>query len=207
MNILRLSTFLLITMMLVPIDSSAHCKRNHADYGPHCGVTEPPDPGGDQAVYTAELTMGGFIFGPMLVTPKKRGGIYHSEDSLEMSRPLSDDPDDLAAWNSVFLACIGQLFLGDISGVFVDNWNIHGSTDIRIRFKNVSAFELLGVRIDFDLFGAPGTDPFLPAIGETSDFALNTYEIFGDEKRGPSCRSNGIPLLYPNSMLEIKRTQ
>jgi len=159
-------------------------------------------------VYMAELTMGGFIFGPMLVTPKKRGGIYHSEDSLEMSQPLlPDDPQDLAAWNSVFLACIGQLSLGDISRVFVDNWNIHGSTDIRIRFKNVSAFELPGVRIDFDLFGPPGTHPFLPAIGETSDFALNTYEIFGDEKRGPSCRSSGTPLLDPISILKIKRTK
>ena len=36
MNIRRLSIFLLITMMLVPIDVSAHCKGKHTGNHPHC---------------------------------------------------------------------------------------------------------------------------------------------------------------------------
>ena len=50
MNILRLSTFLLITMMLVPIDASAHCKGKHTGDHEHCtggggsNDTTPPDP-------------------------------------------------------------------------------------------------------------------------------------------------------------------
>ncbi len=198
----------LLTFGLSTSITSAHEDPKKPCTGHHQGDEgcEGGSGDGDSAVYTAELTMGGFIFGPMVVTPKKRGDIYHSDNSLSMSQPNSD-PQDLAAWNSVFLACIGQLFLGDISGVFVDNWNIHGSTDIRIRFKNVSVVELPRVRIDFDLFGELGSDPFLPASGDTSVFALNTYEIFGDEKRGPSCRSSGNPLLFPNSILTIKRTK
>ena len=45
MNIIRLLTFLIITMILVPIDSSAHCKPNHHIHGAHCDTPEPPDPG------------------------------------------------------------------------------------------------------------------------------------------------------------------
>jgi hypothetical protein len=44
MNILRISTFLLVTMMLVPIDASAHCKGKHSEGHPHCDTGDPPDP-------------------------------------------------------------------------------------------------------------------------------------------------------------------
>ncbi len=207
MNISRISslslTIVLFTLgvLVLPVNTASpeHCKGKHRK-------DEGCNGSGDSAVYTAELTMGGFIFGPMVVTPKKRGDIYHSDDSVSMSQPDSD-PQDLAAWNSVFLACIGQLSLGDISGVFVDNWNMHGEAgEIRIRFKNVSVDKLPRVRIDFDLFGERGDDPFVPASGNTSVFTMNTYVIFGDEKRGPSCRSSGDPDLYPISVLKIKRT-
>jgi hypothetical protein len=43
-NILRLSAFLFITMMLVPIDASAHCKGKHGEGHPHCDTGDPPDP-------------------------------------------------------------------------------------------------------------------------------------------------------------------
>jgi hypothetical protein len=55
MNILRLSILLLITVMLVPFDASAHCKGKHTGDHPHCvGGGDPPDPGGSadpQLVY------------------------------------------------------------------------------------------------------------------------------------------------------------
>ncbi len=57
MKILRLSTFLIITMMLVPIDSSAHCKPNHPVHGAHCDdPPEPPDPGGGDGLLRVNVT-------------------------------------------------------------------------------------------------------------------------------------------------------
>ena len=44
MNTLRLSIFLLITIMLVPIDATAHCKGKHGEGHPHCDTGDPPDP-------------------------------------------------------------------------------------------------------------------------------------------------------------------
>jgi WD40 repeat protein len=52
MNILRVSTFLLIMMMLVPIDASAHCDGKHTGSHPHCVGGDPggEDPTADPAL-------------------------------------------------------------------------------------------------------------------------------------------------------------
>ncbi len=214
MSILRLSTFLLITMMLVPIDSSAHCKPSHPVHGAHCGPTEPPDPGGG-GEYEAALTSGGFIVSPKDVTPNSEGNSLYGDVPLTMSRGSEN-----MAWDVVFAGCTG--LLSKVTGptdtftVKGGNWHINGGagSEIRIRFKNVD-FNTRGVDINFDLIGEKGIDesgnpvPVLPDCVKPSKFFLDRFSIFGQAKKGlkaPSCNVQGDFLQDEISVLEIVRT-
>jgi len=173
----------------------------------------------ETAVYTAELTMGGFIFGPVDVTPSKRGNSYHSEETLKMSRSLVST-DDQMEWDVVFGECADLLTTLPIDSVAVaDNWTIDNSggneagtvgSNIRIRFKDVEAEGSPDVDINFDLIGVlvnTTDDPFLPVKkDDTSSFTLTQFVIFGDKKKGRSCRS-GVQDLQVYSVLEITRTK
>ncbi len=176
----------------------------------------------ETAVYTAELTMGGFIFGPVDVTPSKRGNSYHSEETLKMSRSLVST-DDQMEWDVVFGECADLLTTLPIDSVAVaDNWTIDNSggnkagtvgSDIRIRFKDVVATGSPNVDISFDLSGVilAADGPFLPVHkNKPSSFTLKQFVIFGDAKKGQSCRSGVQNLqvqdLQVYSVLEITRT-
>ncbi len=54
MNILRLSTLSLITMMLIPIGAYAHCEGKHSGNHPHCRDGGGVDP--DDAAYSVLIT-------------------------------------------------------------------------------------------------------------------------------------------------------
>ena len=215
MNISRLSTLslsLAIAVMTLGYATSAFADKPTGGGHNH----------GGEAVYTAQLTMGGFIFRGMdnnaiavTVTPNKRGNSYHSEATLSMSSPGSTD--DQGAWDEVFSWCMDLLMTNPPVRVAVaDNWTIDNSggkeagtvgSDIRIRFKDVEALGFSGVNINFDLIGVilVADGPFLPGEGGTSSFTLTEFVIFGDKKRGESCRS-GVRFLSVPSTLEITRT-
>ncbi len=224
MNISRLSTLLLTLGVAVLTLSYANvsfavkpvCPGTH----PSCNGDE--DPPGPAAVYKAALTMGGFIFETVDVTPSKRGNSYHSQDTLDMSRPIDGDPGQ-SAWDSVFSTC--PLLSDLIDGVIAsDNWTINNSgskvdgsvsnnpdSDILIRFRDVVADGFPDVDIDFNLIGKIGltngtVTNFLPELNQTSVFFLDTFNFFGSGNRGGGCRS-GISGLSPDSVLEIERTQ
>ncbi len=186
MNISRLSTFSLTLAIAVltlgfttpSLAGKPVCPGTH----PSCkDDPDPPPPPPATVVYEAELTIGGFIFGPVDVTPSKRGNSYHSQDNVDMSRPLVDSSPDQDAWDSVFETCPELLSdeNGDIliDGVIAgDSWtiNISGSkldgsvsnnpdSDILIRFRDVVAevvdgttVEFLDADIDFNLIGEIG---------------------------------------------------
>ena len=232
MNTLRLSTLSLSLAIVVMTLGYANPSFANKPTG---GVHNHDDEDGNgetSAVYTAQLTMGGFIFRDkddnaiaiaVTVTPNKRGNSYHSKVALGMSRPPDippDDPtDDQMAWDIVFGSCANLLTTNPPASVAVaDNWTIDNSggnkagtvgSDIRIRFKDVEA-EGSDVDINFDLIGVLD-DPFLPVGNDTSSFTLTQFVIFGDKKRGESCRS-GVQYLKVEDMqvysvLEITRTE
>ena len=238
MNTLRLSTLSL--SLAIAVMTLGYANPSFADKPdindceePAAGHCHDDDGNGEtSAVYTAKLTMGGFIFRDMndnsaiavTVTPNKRGNSYHSKVALDMSRPLNST--DQMAWDIVFGSCANLLTTKPPLGVAVaDNWTIDNSggnkagtvdSDIRIRFKDVEATGCKDVDISFDLIGVilAADGPFLPVKkDDTSSFTLTQFVIFGDAKRGESCRSGVQDLqveeedLQVYSVLEITRTK
>ena len=225
MNTVRLSTLslsLAVAVVTLGYATSAFAGKK-CDAGPEHPSCKDGDNGEISAVYTAELTMGGFIFGPVDVTPSKRGNSYHSEKTLKMSRPPDDATPDQMVWDEVFSWCMDLLTTNPpVSVAVADNWTIDNSggnkagtvgSDIRIRFKDVEATGFEDVDISFDLIGVilAADGPFLPVEkGDTSSFTLTQFVIFGDKKRGESCRSGVQDLkvedLQVYSVLKITRT-
>ena len=237
MNTLRLSTLSL--SLAIAVMTLGYANPSFADKPdindceePAAGHCHDDDGNGEtSAVYTAKLTMGGFIFRDkdataiaVTVTPNKRGNSYHSEVALDMSPP--DNSTDQMAWDEVFIKCANLLTTLPIQSVSVaDNWTIDNSggnkagtvdSDIRIRFKDVEATGCKDVDISFDLIGVilAADGPFLPVKkDDTSSFTLTQFVIFGDAKRGESCRSGVQDLqveeedLQVYSVLEITRTK
>jgi len=218
---IRLSTLSLTLAIAVItlgyVDPAFTAKPDCAHDNSHPSCSDDGGGGEPAAQYTAALTMGDFRFTRMFVTPNKRGTSYRSVSStLTMYR--NADPEGQSAWDEVFGWCNDLFFDLEISSVFVgrDNWSINSAdgsegSDIRIRFKDVdlepTAGELQSVKVYFDLIGVVGADPFLPDGGNTSVFVLDGYVIYGDAKRGQSCRSPGNHPLVTPSKLEISRTE
>ncbi len=193
------------------------CSPGHCDHG-------DDDPTEMPAEYEAALTMGGFTFEPLTVTPNKRKNAYHGEDPVDMSRSVVGDSGQMA-WDNVFGTC-SALLTSLIDGVTAgDNWtiNISGSklngsvsnnpdSDILIRFRDVVADNFPDVDIDFNLIGKIGltnnnVTNFLPEeLNDTSSFMLDTFNFFASGSQGGGCRS-GIVLLYTPSVLKITRTK
>lgn len=177
----------------------------------------PPCGGGGgetSAEYTAALTAGGFIFGPVDVTPNNRDTGYTSALKLDMSRP-EDGTAEANAWDDVFLACSDVLGNTTISGVTVGtDWGItqggkkNSSTtrNVRITFRSVVADGFEDVSLWFALISWAPENPrsdFLPAPGETSVYILDTAKIYGDDiENHTSCNSGEFPLLS-ETRLEI----
>ena len=73
MNILRLSAFLIITIMLVPTGVSAHCKGKHTGDHPHCDIGGE-DPPTNSVLFTGDACLGSSGDFPALAFFEKRYG-------------------------------------------------------------------------------------------------------------------------------------
>ena len=167
----------------------------------------PEDPNGeDPIVYTAVLSLGGFVFNPgpsVEVTPNSKENRLRSQTNLDMQRSDGDE----TTWDLVFAAC--QLLTPPINSftVFDDDWSITNFDEPRIAFANI---RLQGAKLKLILIGdGISLDPFLPNPGNTSEFNLSQFSISGRSSGGPgpsmSCSAGGLQTnpLIDNSKLTI----
>lgn len=182
---------LALGLMAAPVQ--AHCPHKGSLDHVHCD-------GGGTINYTAELTMGGFEFGPIDVIANSKENLLTPSPTegplLNLSISESDDP---STWDQVFNTCvellaensvedfsvgIGQLRINKAGGVrviFVDIRFDQGDT--ALLNPDVPAgvtVQLVGNEFDF-------TDPgkaFPPLPGDTSEFTLEQYIIWGETLKG-----------------------
>lgn len=183
--------------------------------------------GETSATYTAALTVGGFRFDAVDVTPNNRGTGFTSTLPLDMGRPVTTAPPagqigweslDDEAWDEVFLACHDVLGGVQITGVAVgSDWGItqggkrnsDTAHNIRITFRDVVADGFPEVDIDFALITWNEYDrsAFLPAVGQTSIYSLDTAKIYGSDIGNQlGCNSGEFTMLKPVK-LEISRIE
>ena len=143
--------------------------------------------GGASIVYTAELTEGAFVFGPVDVTPNSK------ENQLFSSTDLNLDINDSlapATWDQIFNTCGELLDPDSVDDFFVgdDDWRINKSGGVRVVFPNILfldqgaevTVQLIGNEFDF-------IDSFLPeSIGDIRSYALTQGAIYGRTLKGTS---------------------
>ena len=176
MNILRLSTLLLFTLMLIPMGASAHCKGKHDVPGhEHCEPGDPTDPG-DPITHVVTLT-GAFVSNEV-VTVNSQETVLTSTDSVTVNRPdESSAPNEAALWDSVFAQC--NIFFGptpvDVPSFTAPaggkGWTIEKPGGIRVNFRKIplSIPNIGDVEVTRSLIGeTPYSDPFLPVDPDTT---------------------------------------
>jgi hypothetical protein len=183
--------------------------------------------GGPSARYTAALTMGGFRFNAVEVTINNRENGFSSTLPLDMGRPVTTsppvgqiawEPGDDFMWDEVFLACSSVLGNVQITGVSVGtDWGItqggkknsNTSTNIRITFRDVVADGFPEVDIDFALITWAFFDrsDFLPALGATSVYPLDTAKIYGSDINNHLSCNSGEFKLSKSAILEMSRIE
>ena len=187
----RLTVVTFIFAFLMPVATTRadpNCDR-HPD-NPKCS-------GDTSIVYTAELSLGGFVFNPgpsVDLLPDSKGTRLLSQTDLTMLRPDElADPVGANAWDAVFAAC--QLLNGRIDGFMVSNekWWITNFDEIpRVAFADV----LLGDGMVKLILRGDGisTDPFLPVPGDPpSEFNLSEFSITGKSLRGVRPKTSCSP--------------
>ena len=194
-----------LALGLMSTPAEAHCAGKHTGDHPHCTA-------GGLITYTAQLTAGAFVFGPVDVTPNQREIELRSEDDLNFD--INDSPQP-ATWDQVFNTC-GELLAPDsVDAFFVgdDNWSISKSGGVRVILADIVLqgaevrVQLIGEVFDFSIV------PFLPEPGGMSVFELTQGAINGrSEMGGPggsqACQPPGggsfdIFNLISSSTLEI----
>ena len=215
-SLFRLTAITFVFALLTPVATT------RAD--PNCDRhPENPKCSGDTSiVYTAELSLGGFVFrddpdtelpsSTVEVLPDSKGTRLLSQTDLSMLR--SDGDSNNSSWDTVFGAC--QLLNFPIEGFMVSNekWSITNFDDIaRIAFADVL---LDGGKVTLILRGdGLSTDPFLPIPGgPESRFNLSEFSITGKSLRGvrpktscsPGSGQQIITLPFP-SILTITATE
>ncbi len=206
-SLFRLTVVTFIFAMLIPVATTRadpNCDR-HPD-NPKCS-------GDTSIVYTAELSLGGFVFDPgpsVDLLPDSKGTKLLSQTDLTMLRPVDlVDPVGAYAWDTVFAAC--QLLIGQIDGFMVSNekWSITNFDQPRVAFGGVL---LQGAKVTVQLIGdGISSDPFLPTLESApSVFNLSKFAITGRSLRGgsgpsKSCSPRGqqINTLLAHSTLTI----
>jgi hypothetical protein len=202
--------FLGFSVSAMAHDCSRHLNNpNHK----HCDV-DPPS--GGAIVYTAELTMGAFVFNTdpgldsvVVVTPNSMANTFSSKEDLDMVRidPLVDEEAE-ATWNHVFNTCVELLTPDSVSDFLVgeDDWSIQKAGGVRVVFYDVrltGAAVLLGdAEVTVQLIGNVfdfTNNPFLPVpeLGTgkiaTSEFFLDQAAIYGRTAKGVHPRSGCQP--------------
>ncbi len=183
-SLFRLMVVTFIFAMLMPV-TTAWADPNCAKHPEHPKCTG----GGVGGVtYTAELSLGGFVFNPgpsVEVTPNAKENKLRSQTDLVMQRSDGDG----TTWDVVFAAC--QLLTPPINlfTVFNDNWAINKDGGVRVMFSDIL---LQGAKVRVQLIGTEFdflNDPFLPELGNTSEFILSQFAITGRSlpgEQGPS---------------------
>jgi hypothetical protein len=161
--------------------------------------------------YTAALTVGGFRFNPVGITPNNRDSGYNTVLQLNMGRPVTTSVPsgqtaweplvDELMWDTVFLNCYEVLANTTITGVSVGSeWGItqggrkksDTATNIRITLRDVVAAPFPYVDIDF-LFYTAGSYPrsaFFPDRGTKMTYNLERGHIWADDiTNHTSCNS------------------
>ena len=187
----RLMVVAFVFALLMPVTTTRadpNCDR-HPD-NPKCS-------GDTSIVYTAELSLGGFVFNPgpsVDLLPDSKGTRLLSQTDLTMLRPDEQaDPDGAYAWDTVFAAC--QLLNGRIDGFMVSNkeWSITNFDEIpRVAFADVLLDDGM-VKLILRGDGI-STDPFLPVPGDPpSEFNLSEFSISGKSLRGVRPKTSCSP--------------
>ena len=162
--------------------------------------------GGDAIQFTAELSDGAFVFGPVDVTPNSRESVLRGIVDLDLVRPGDDNVLD-DTWDDVFAHCL-ELSLNPVGDFRVgdDDWRIAKAGGVRVIFNNI---QLPGAEVtvhligeEFDFLG----DPFLPESGNTSVFILTKGSIWADSAKGEpgprrSCSSGEFDLFNDDSII------
>ena len=182
----RLMVVAFVFALLMPVTTTRadpNCDR-HPD-NPKCS-------GDTSIVYTAELSLGGFVFNPgpsVDLLPDSKGTRLLSQTDLEMLR----DDGDGTTWDTVFAACL--LLIGQIDGFMVSNekWSITNFDEIpRVAFADVLLDDGM-VKLILRGDGI-STDPFLPVPGDPpSEFNLSEFSISGKSLRGVRPKTSCSP--------------
>ena len=190
-SLFRLTAITFVFALLTPVATT------RAD--PNCDRhPENPKCSGDTSiVYTAELSLGGFVFNPgpsVDLLPDSKGTRLLSQTDLTMLRPDGvADPVGANAWDTVFTAC--QLLNGRIDGFMVSNekWSITNFDEIpRVAFADVLLDDGM-VKLILRGDGI-STDPFLPVPGDPpSEFNLSEFSITGKSLRGVRPKTSCSP--------------
>ncbi len=194
----RLMVVTFIFAMLMPITTTLavpNCDDPKFENKPACN---PKDPNGeDPIVYSAELSLGGFVFNPgpsVDLLPDSKGTRLLSQTDLTMIRSDgADNGDNNISWDTVFAAC--QLLNGQINGfmVFNEKWSITNFDEIpRVAFADVL---LDDGKVKLILRGdGISADPFLPVPGDPpSEFNLSEFSITGKSLRGVRPKTSCSP--------------
>ncbi len=173
--------------------AKAHCAGKHTGDHPHCDGG-----GGGPIQFTAELTGGAFVFGPVVVTANNRENVLRSGVDLNFDIDFSPAP---GTWDQVFNTCTELLAQDSVDEFFVgeDDWQIDMSGGVRVRLHDIRlvgqgaevTVQLVGDEFDF-------VDSFLPTTDEndeTRTYVLDGYIIHGQTLKGihprSSCQEQG----------------
>ena len=194
-TVLAAALGLALGLMSTPVQ--AHCDGKHTGDHRHCTRDDP-------IVYTAALTAGAFVFGPVAVTPNSRESVLRSEDDLNFD---IDESPQMDTWDQVFNNC-PELSLNPVDDFFVgeDDWRIAKAGGVRVIFNNI---ELPGAEVTVHLIGDEFEfiESFLPEVApDTRNYTLDRFIIWGDSAKGEpgpkrSCNSGEIELHSPSELV------
>ncbi len=174
----------------------------------------------ETVVYTAELTLGGFVFDPVDVTFNHVDNSLRGESTLQMIHPV-DSGFEQVTWNEVFDPClllpdgVDSFRVGAINWKIVNSGGSDGLVLIRMNDLDIAPDPVdMTVEIGFQLAGRveAGDGPFLPvSTGDESFFTLTDFWLQGDAKRGRTCRGEkgkhpgSIPLILPSELVITRK--
>ena len=203
MNILRLSTLSLITMMLIPLGAYAHCETpaDHREGHPHCSNLPKPGGGGDTGGTYSAVISGTIVGGSntaQLLGGKKGVGL-----SGLMSTPANITVD---YFRNLFTASIDPeiCFGPSPMAVFLRTLNVtkgkKGQAQATLRWEGltgdgtaVKVLYALHMTGKFD--DATKTAAWPPEIGKPKSMTMDTWlihvEAQGDVVKSASCIHDG----------------
>jgi hypothetical protein len=193
----------LLTLTLLGFSTSIlAAKPSRCDPWPQCKDDSGGGGGESETGYTVALTLGGFRFSAVEITPTNRGNGYkRSTLPLFMGRPETTNPPDedipwapgdVGMWDELFEACYEVFEYEQIDDVDVSaGWGITqgGGKDpdfaknIRIAFRDIVAEGFPDVKSGFVLYTMDEYDraAFVPPEGVKSVYLLDSGYIQADD--------------------------